>query len=319
MLEVNRKSDNDVFISYSWEDNEHREWVKRLATQLRSDGVSVLLDQWEMAPGDQLPEFMSQAISQSKYVVIVCTPRYKYRSETGLGGVAYEGDIMTAEVLHNRDHRKFIPLLRRGTWQEAAPAWLMGKLYIDLSGEPYSNDAYSDLLNTLLDTRERAPDVVTRSSPTPRVGSRSRDQPMPRDAELFQDIFIRRLIVDEVTEPSLDGTAGSALYRVPFELSRDAPIIWTEICIQNWDHPPTFTTRHRPGTMSIAGSKLWLNRTTIEEVRDVHRATLIAVIDQTNTTYRRYLEEQDRRRQQVANTTRAHRENVRDIADDIEF
>ena len=303
MLEEGRESDHDVFISYAWEDDDHRDWIKSLATQLRHDSVRVLLDQREMAPGDQLPEFMAQAISQSKYVVIACTPRYKERSEAGLGGVAYEGDIMTAEVLHNRAHRKFIPVLRRGRWEAAAPTWLKGKLYVDLSGDPYSADAYSDLLNTLLENREQAPVVESRLSLGRRGRRPSQGQSEQGANEPFQDIVIRRLIVDQVTEPSLDGTAGSALYRVPFELSRKAPRDWAELCIRNWDHPPSFTTRHRPGTMSISGSRLWLNRTTIEVVRHVHRETLVAVIGVTNATYRQHIEEQSRRRQAIANTS----------------
>ena len=319
MLEENRESNHDVFISYAWEDDDHREWVKDLAKQLRHDSVRVLLDQWEMAPGDQLPEFMAQAISLSKYVVIVCTPRYKEKSEAGLGGVAYEGDIMTAEVMLSREHRKFIPILRRGSWEEAAPTWLKGKLYIDLSGNPYSADAYSDLLRTLLNIREQAPVVESRSSFGRRGRRSGQNQSEQRLNEPFQDIVIQRLIVDQITEPSLDGTAGSALYRVPFELSRKAPRDWAELCIRNWDHPPTFTTRHRPGTMSISGSRLWLNRTTIEEVRDVHRETLVAVIGVTNATYRQHIEEQSRRRQAIAETSRAHGANVRNVARDIEF
>ncbi|MXX41423.1 MAG: TIR domain-containing protein [Acidimicrobiales bacterium] len=319
ILGNDRESDHDVFISYAWEDDEHREWIRGLATQLRHDGVRVLLDQWETVPGDQLPEFMAQAISQSKYVVIICTPRYKQRSEAGLGGVAYEGDIMTAEVLLNRDHRKFIPVLRRGSWEEAAPTWLKGKLYIDLSGNPYSADSYSDLLNTLLDAREQAPDVAPRASSEARMSPSIREHPMLPSFDSFRDIEIRRLMVDEVTEPSLDGTAGSALYRVPFELSRTPPRNWADLCIRNWDHPPTFATRHRPGTMSIDGARLWLNRTTIEEVRDVHRETLVAVIDVTNAMFKQHLEELSDRLREVAETSRVHRANVRDVAGDIEF
>ena len=28
-----------VFISYSWDDDAHKEWVRQFATQLRADGV----------------------------------------------------------------------------------------------------------------------------------------------------------------------------------------------------------------------------------------------------------------------------------------
>ena len=76
------------------------------------------LDQWETAFGDQLPSFMEEAIRESQYVLIVCTPNYKERSEGRKGGVGYEGDIMTAEIMAEKNHRKFIPVLRSGTWEE---------------------------------------------------------------------------------------------------------------------------------------------------------------------------------------------------------
>jgi hypothetical protein len=35
-----------VFISYSWDDEAHKGWVRQLATQLRHDGVDTRLDHW---------------------------------------------------------------------------------------------------------------------------------------------------------------------------------------------------------------------------------------------------------------------------------
>jgi hypothetical protein len=42
-----------VFISYSWDDEVHKDWARVLATQLRADGV-VRLDHWHAVPGDRL-------------------------------------------------------------------------------------------------------------------------------------------------------------------------------------------------------------------------------------------------------------------------
>ena len=109
-----------AFVSYSWDDDLHREWVRKLAERLRADGVDVSIDSWSTVPGDQLPAFMERAIRDNDFVVIVCTPRYKHRSDAREGGVGYEGDIMTAEVLSSQDHRKFVPVLRQGAWHEAA-------------------------------------------------------------------------------------------------------------------------------------------------------------------------------------------------------
>src|SRR5437764_13176637 len=101
-----------VFMSYSWEDDAHSRWVADLATRLRGDGVDVTLDRWHAVPGDQLPAFMERAVRENDFVVIVCTPRYKVRSDGRTGGVGYEGDVMTAAVYTSRNRRKFIPVLR---------------------------------------------------------------------------------------------------------------------------------------------------------------------------------------------------------------
>lgn len=103
-----------AFISYSWDDDAHKQWVAKLATQLRSDGVETILDQWHAVPGDQLPEFMEREIRENDYVLIVCTPNYRLKSDQRKGGVGYEGDIMTAEVHTQRNHRKFMPIVARG-------------------------------------------------------------------------------------------------------------------------------------------------------------------------------------------------------------
>ena len=35
-----------VFISYSWDNDTHKAWVRYLAEQLRHNGVDARLDQW---------------------------------------------------------------------------------------------------------------------------------------------------------------------------------------------------------------------------------------------------------------------------------
>jgi hypothetical protein len=255
-----------AFISYSWDDDAHRDWVCRLAERLRADGVDVSIDRWAMAPGDQLPRFMETAIRDNEFVVIICTPRYKRRSDAREGGVGYEGDIMTAEVMTSRNNRKFIPVLRRGTWTEAAPSWLLSKYYINLSQDPYSERDYEDLVRTLLGIRETAP-PIGKPLATIGTGAPTASRPSPdRAITEFEDIKITRVIVEEITEPRNDGRPGSALYAIPFALSRRPPSEWSQLFIQNWNHPPRFTSMHRPGIAHISGATVTLDGTMIEEV-----------------------------------------------------
>ncbi len=149
-----------VFISYAWEDDV-KAWVLDFATRLRKDGVDVVLDLWEMSLGDQITVFMEKSVRNSDFVILVCSPKYKRKSDDRAGGVGYEGHIITSEIFSNSNHRKFIPVLRKDTWIEASPSWAQGKIYVDLSGNPYSEDNYQDLLKTLYGKREPPPPLGT--------------------------------------------------------------------------------------------------------------------------------------------------------------
>lgn len=145
-----------VFISYAWEDD-LKTWVLDFATRLRLDGINAILDQWETVPGDQLPEFMEKSVRESDFVLFICTPTYKRKSDRRKGGVGYEGHIITGEVFQKNNHRKFIPVLRKGKWVTASPSWATSKLFVDFRGEPYSETSYQQLLNTLFGKSPTAP------------------------------------------------------------------------------------------------------------------------------------------------------------------
>lgn len=104
-----------VFISYSWDDDEHKRWVRKLADDLRDKyNICSLLDQYEPAGAD-LVEFMNKGIGVADRVLMIGTPLYKQKSESGIGsGGKYEGSLITIEIYHNTGTFKYIPLLRRG-------------------------------------------------------------------------------------------------------------------------------------------------------------------------------------------------------------
>src|SRR5690554_7053141 len=101
-----------VFVSYSWDSEEHKQWVKSLTDKLIQDGVDASLDQYDLTLGDRLPHFMEQRIAESNHVLIICTPKYKIKSDQRAGGVGYEGHIISGELLSSRNERKFIPVIR---------------------------------------------------------------------------------------------------------------------------------------------------------------------------------------------------------------
>ena len=310
-----------TFISYSWDSDDHRAWVRELATRLRTDGVDIVLDQWDAAPGDQLPAFMERAIRDNEFVLIVCTPGYKKRSDERKGGVGYEGDIITGEVATKQNHRKFIPVLRSGSWTHAAPSWVAGKYFVDLSGAPYSEAHYADLLVTLHSERPKAPPVGARPAA---LRSPAADYPVdaataPNSSQPSEPIRITGIIADKVTTPRMDGTRGSALYAIPFRLSRRPPSGWGELFVYSWNRPSRFTSMHRPGIASVVGDVVWLRGTTLDEVERHHRDTLKLAVDQANQMHDAIRLEVEARARDEAERKRAHEESVRNRADRISF
>lgn len=63
-----------LFISYSWSDTEHEQWVIDLATDLRESGVDVILDKWDLKEGHDAVAFMEKMVTdpEIKKVAIIC-------------------------------------------------------------------------------------------------------------------------------------------------------------------------------------------------------------------------------------------------------
>lgn len=301
-----------AFISYSWDSESHKKWVAKLATELRTDGIDIKLDQWELIPGDQLPTFIETEIRDNDYILIICTPKYKTKSDTRKGGVGYEGDVMTSEVLTKGNHRKFIPILASGSWDDSAPSWLVGKYYIDMSTLERYNSGYNDIISTIYGTRPKAPPIGKVKVATPStliISSDKNDDP----------IKIIGVVVDEVTTPRMDGTPGSALYKIPFQLSREPSYIWEEIFTQTWNHPPSFTSMHRPRIASVIGDKIILDGTTIEEVEKYHKKTLLLCVDIANNKEKE-IQERERREQETEREKESKlRSDIEDAAKRLKF
>jgi TIR domain-containing protein len=120
-----------AFISYSHDSPEHKSWVLKLGSDLRAIGVDIVLDQWDLAPGQDVSLFMQKGISEADHVVLVCSSAYVSKSEKGVGGVGYERLIVTAEVVQSIDTRKFIPILRGSDPTRRVPVFLGPRMYVD--------------------------------------------------------------------------------------------------------------------------------------------------------------------------------------------
>ena len=303
------KENPKVFISYSWENEDHNHWVKHFSEQLINDGVNAIIDQYDLTLGDRLPRFMEDSITNSDYVLIICTPIYKEKSDARTGGVGYEGHIISGELLLSSNERKFIPVIKQGNVSNALPIFLSGKLAIDLGNQKFYQNNYYDLITTLYG-QKRKPQLGVKPAFIKDKHSHSHDT---------KEIKILGIITNKVTVPKMDGTRGSALYQIPFRLSSTPSTLWKELFINSWKQPPRFTTMHRPRIASVLGDQIILDGTTIEEVRDYHRETLLLCVQKANKEEKAILEHQNRINQEEVKKKEDHYSNVFNIVDNIEF
>lgn len=135
-----------VFISYSHDSDAHKEWVRELATALRSRyGIDVILDQWEIGPGDDVPKFMEASVKRAFRVIMVCTETYVRKADDGRGGVGYEAMIVTGELVADLGTRKFIPAMRQSGEKPQPPTCVSTRYYVDFADDTLFDERLEEL------------------------------------------------------------------------------------------------------------------------------------------------------------------------------
>lgn len=140
-----------LFVSYSHDGEEHSSWVLQLAARLRSNGVDVILDQWNLKLGQDLPSFMERGLSDSHRVLCICSQGYVDKANAGNSGVGYEKQIMTAQLLADLNTNWVIPVIRNNSGEYKVPVFLGGRVYIDFQDDKLYESRYEELLRSVLD------------------------------------------------------------------------------------------------------------------------------------------------------------------------
>jgi hypothetical protein len=139
-----------VFISYSWDNSEHEEWVMAFANELRQKGVDATIDKFITQQGTMnLNRMMLESIKESDYTIIVMTPNYTDRADEFIGGVGLESQLLLNFI--QNEPSKIIPVLRSSKEMRtrAVPFYLKGFEYIDFSDSKNFEDRMNDILHKI--------------------------------------------------------------------------------------------------------------------------------------------------------------------------
>lgn len=115
----------DLFISYAWTSDKHREWVRLLAAHLKALGFNVLIDA-DVDYGNDLDGFMRRVVD-SKHVLLVVDQNYVARAdnkpESGVG----KENRWIAKVYEDH-HTAWLSALFVDNPDYTLPAWLDGRM-----------------------------------------------------------------------------------------------------------------------------------------------------------------------------------------------
>lgn len=167
-----------VFISYSWETQEHQDRVLGLADWLESSGIEVIFDQYEPNPEKPWPQWMEEGIRLADFVLCICTTSYKTKvdqslpASTGLG-LQWEGSLIYNSIASKQKPANAFQVLQFDNEDlEAIPSPLAGNNRHIISAFTVTEHATETLYRVITDQpRAKRPTrgELIRLEPVPRA------------------------------------------------------------------------------------------------------------------------------------------------------
>lgn len=149
----------NVFISYSWDGQEHEKWVLSLADVIDKNGGNSIIDR-KLKFGSHLRLFMERNIKAADVVLMVLTPKYKSKAENLRGGVGFEYNIITKELFAViESNEKYIGVLRYGDHNSSVPNFIEDFKYVDLRAGSNYNDNLGNLIKQIFKSPLKNPDM----------------------------------------------------------------------------------------------------------------------------------------------------------------
>ncbi|MBD9406591.1 TIR domain-containing protein [Acidovorax sp. ACV02] len=144
-----------LFISYSWSNPQHEQWVLDLASELVSSGIDVVLDKWDLREGHDAIAFMEKMVTDPSIskVALVCDEVYVTKADGRAGGVGTETQIISAEVYAKQNQDKFVAVIaEKGTDGKLfLPTYYKSRIYIDLSESERYAESFEKLVRWVFD------------------------------------------------------------------------------------------------------------------------------------------------------------------------
>lgn len=141
------KNDNPtVFVSYSWDNKNHQQWVLNLTNKLRRKGVDATIDVFETQTKTvNLNLMMVSKIKNSDYIVIILTENYAQKADESQGGVGFE-TILTMPYLRGNLSKLILVMRHQGDYTKVFPFHYKDIYAIDMSRDEEYEEKFDELV-----------------------------------------------------------------------------------------------------------------------------------------------------------------------------
>ncbi|MEW6521607.1 MAG: TIR domain-containing protein [Thermodesulfobacteriota bacterium] len=235
-----------VFLSYSWDSEIHKEWVRKLADTLEElKELHVVWDGYDLDALTDKNKFMESGICTADYVIVIATKKYKEKADNRSGGVGIETYLASAahwDGLQKQAKTKVIVVLRE---PDSVPNYLKGHLYVDFTADSLYCESEAKLLKYF-----RSESTVPRP---PKRRSLASDEHLYTFTKIEDLIRVghtnRRPIVNKE-----QGTNYSGSNRIKYELwETKSPTITYYLALANKNINITQTVNHAIGQFNASG------------------------------------------------------------------
>jgi hypothetical protein len=152
-----------VFISYTKTNKEHAEWVQKLAEYLLANGVEARLDVWDLSPGMDVAQWMTNELDMAERALLISNEEYARRADRLHGGVGWEIRLVQGDLLFSQAQNpdKYIPIVRAEDLNKGTPSFLKSTFFLswsdkdDAGEEQREDNRRADLLREIFRIRTK--------------------------------------------------------------------------------------------------------------------------------------------------------------------
>jgi hypothetical protein len=138
-----------VYVSYTHDSPEHKQWVAELVERLHYDGVNVTFDYWFMEPSKNFWERITDELGKADVALLVCTEAYRAKASGQIPSGLLTEYVQIVNRARTIKEFRVVPLLREGSWKISAPTEFESSMGYDFR-DPNFAAGYPKLREMLL-------------------------------------------------------------------------------------------------------------------------------------------------------------------------